>query len=181
MKNCSNHPDRKALSVCHGCGRSFCELCLDEGKEFYFCKDPRCQALLKKESVDASLPLKVVCPNCASELELSDRERTSKKFHCPECESFIDFTVDPPKILDTKNYFLLLKTMNQADAVIIKSLLGNSDIDYYVFDEDFFTVRPLVQPVRFFVEDSQMDEAKELLKDFELKVYGLSSRNGVEE
>ena len=36
MNNCINHPDRKAISLCHGCGKVFCESCLDEGKEYLF-------------------------------------------------------------------------------------------------------------------------------------------------
>ncbi len=36
MENCVNHPNKKALSACHGCGKHYCESCLDEGKEFYY-------------------------------------------------------------------------------------------------------------------------------------------------
>ncbi len=48
MENCVNHPNKKALSACHGCGKHYCESCLDEGKEFYYCKNSECQELFKK-------------------------------------------------------------------------------------------------------------------------------------
>ena len=49
MKYCYNHSDRKAFSLCHGCGKDYCEECLDEGTEYYYCKNPECQKLLKDE------------------------------------------------------------------------------------------------------------------------------------
>lgn len=181
MNTCTNHPGRKALSVCHGCGKYFCKSCLDEGEEFYYCKSAACQELLKKEKKTEPLPKKTVCPVCSSELELSDEDRASRKYHCPVCEAFVDSTMDPPRVWDKKNYALLLTTMNQADIAIIKSVLENASIDYYVYDEDFLAVRPLVQPARFFVVDNQMEEAKETLKDLKLKYQGVTIRNDPEE
>ena len=174
MEHCLNHPDRKALSICHACGKYFCEFCLSEGKEFYYCQNPSCQELLKKEKKVELLPATVECPACFSSLELSEEDRVSGKYHCPECEAFVDFTMDPPKVLDTKNYSLLFTTMNQSDVAVIKSLLDNTGIDYYVYDEDFMAVRPLVQPVRFFVVEDETEEAKEILKDVDLNFFGLS-------
>lgn len=43
MAKCFNHSDKEALNVCHSCGRSFCEDCLTEGLEYYYCKDVACQ------------------------------------------------------------------------------------------------------------------------------------------
>jgi len=180
MKHCTNHPDKKALSVCHGCGKYYCESCLDEGEEFYYCKSAVCQELLKGEKKSEPLPEKTTCPVCSSELELSDEDRTSRKYHCPECDAFVDLTVDPPIILDTKNYSLLFTTMNQSDIAVVKSVLNNANIDFYVYDEDFLAVRPLVQPARFFVADTQTEEAREIVKDLDLNFFGLASRNKID-
>lgn len=49
MKTCFNHPDKKAFSICHSCGKDFCEQCLNEGKEYYYCNSELCQSELKKE------------------------------------------------------------------------------------------------------------------------------------
>ena len=115
-----------------------------------------------------------ICPNCSCELDLIDDERTSKKVHCPECEALIDLEVNPPKILNKENYVELLSSLNQGDIAIIKSILDDSEIDYYVFGENFLGVDPLIQPARFFVNQNQIDEAKEVLKDFQLNIWGTS-------
>jgi len=33
MEHCTNHPDRRAYSICHNCGKPFCEDCLTAGGE----------------------------------------------------------------------------------------------------------------------------------------------------
>ena len=186
--NCYNHPERKAYSICHNCGKSFCEECLIDGGEYYYCKNPECQETLNKgknldnqESINAGdnseLPEDITCPSCGNELELSDEERETKKIHCPECETFIDFTVNPPKVLDVQNYTFLLSSLNQGDIGLIKSILDDNEIDYYVNGENFLSVRPLLEPAQFFVNENQFEEAKNLLKDFDLKIFGFSTRN----
>ena len=176
MKTCFNHPDNKAVSVCHNCGKDYCEQCLDEGKEFYYCKRSECQELLEKELPTIKAPESIICPNCDSELELSENERIKGKTHCPECESVIDFTISPPKILENKNYIEILSSLNQGDIALIKSILEDGKIDYYTFGENFLSVRPILEPVKIFVNLNQFDEVQELLKDFELKIFGLSNR-----
>ncbi len=111
---CYNHPERKAYSICHNCGKSFCEDCLVDGGEYYYCKNPECQKSLDTEknsnnsqlNEKSELPEDITCPSCGSELELSEEERESKKVHCPECEAFIDFNVKSAKsIRSSKLYF----------------------------------------------------------------------------
>ncbi len=87
---------------------------------------------------NSELPEDITCPSCESELELSEDERESKKVHCPECEAFIDFTVNPPKVLDVQNYTFLLSSLNQGDIGIIKSILDDNKIDYYCKWRKFF-------------------------------------------
>ena len=50
-ESCFIHPDRKSLAACHSCGRHFCEECLTEGKEYYYCREEYCQTL-KAEEMD---------------------------------------------------------------------------------------------------------------------------------
>lgn len=176
MKTCFNHPDKKAFSICRGCGKDFCNECLDEGKEYYYCKNPECQNLLYKEIRRKVSQLNIVCPNCSCELELSDEERVSGKAHCPECEALIIINANPPKVLNKENYFELLSSMNQGDIALIKSVLDDAGLDYYVFGQNFLSVDPLIQPVKFFVNENQLKDAKELLKDFELHIWGTSNK-----
>ena len=175
MESCVNHSDKKAFSTCHNCGKYFCEQCLKEGKEFYYCLSPICQQILKNELNQVDLPKYIICPNCETELELSEDERISGKVHCSECEALIDYKVNPPKVIDKENYVQLLSSLNQGDIGLIKSILDNSNIDYYVYGENFLSVDPLIQPARFYVNEKQAEEAKELLKDFELRIFGAST------
>ncbi len=177
MKTCPNHPEIKAEYVCHGCGKYYCKSCLTEEGEYYFCNEPACQKLLQLEkSKQLLIPSEVRCPNCQSELKLEDDERRLGMIHCPECESFIDFTTDPPVVKNKKEYSQLFYSLNQGDIGIVKSILDDGDIDYYVFGENFLSIDPLIQPARFFVANDQIDEAKELLKDFTFKTFGTSMR-----
>ncbi|MHB8337520.1 MAG: putative signal transducing protein [Ignavibacteriaceae bacterium] len=175
MKACFNHPDKKAFSICHSCGKNYCESCLDEGKEFYYCRNPECHILFKEEISQKYLAENVLCPDCKSELKLSEDEIITKKVHCLECEALIDFNFEPPKIIKKANYVEFLSSLNQGDISIIKSLLDNGGIDYYIFGENFLSVRPLLEPSKLFVSENQIDEAKELLKDFDLHILGLSN------
>lgn len=175
MKRCSNHPDRKAYSICHNCGKDYCEECLDEGKDFYYCKNPDCHEIIKKELPVEILSANAVCPNCESDLELSEAEKISGRVHCPECESLIDFNQNPPKVLYRESYVELLSSLNQGDIGLVKSILENANIEYYIFGENFLSAEPLLQPARFYVNKKKLREAKELLKDFELRIWGFSN------
>ena len=152
MKFCVNHNSKKAFSICHGCGKDYCDSCLDEGIEFYYCKNPECQKILREELTPRLFTDKIICPNCSCELELTIEERTSRK----------------------ENYVELLSSFNLGDIGLIKSILDDSEIDYYVFGENFLAADPLIQPVRFFVNESQLEEAKEVLKDIKLNFWGYS-------
>ena len=68
----------------------------------------------------------------------------------------------------------ILVTFNQGDIAFIKSLFEANDIQYYIEGENFLQVRPLVAPARIKVDILQIEEAKELLKDFEGGQFGYS-------
>lgn len=174
METCYNHPAKDALSFCHNCKTYYCEECLTEGKEFYYCKKPECQKMLQKELYPAGLPRDITCPNCRSIIKLSVEEWERGKIHCPECEAVIDFTSNLPKVLYDNHYVQLLSSLNTGDIGLIKSILDDASIDYYVYGENFLHADPLLQGARFFVKEEQFEEAKELLKDFDLKIWGFS-------
>lgn len=175
MKTCYNHPDKEAISVCHHCGKDYCYECLDEGKEYYYCKNPECQEILRKELAFESMPEYLLCPNCESELEPTEEERLSGQVHCTECDALINYKVHPPEIINKENYIELLSSMNQGDIALIKSILEGTNIDYYVLGENFLSLDPLIQPARFFVNLNQLQDVKELLKGFDLHIWGASA------
>ena len=47
---CKNHSNVKALSFCHSCKEYFCENCLEESIEFYYCKKNSCQEAKRGEA-----------------------------------------------------------------------------------------------------------------------------------
>ena len=104
MKTCINHPGRKAYSICHGCGKNYCEECLTAGKEFYYCNNPECQKLLREEFNAGFQEEEITCPNCGTILELSEDEKKFRKVRCPECDAFLDVKKNHPKTLS--NYYL---------------------------------------------------------------------------
>lgn len=175
MENCVNHPGTEALSICKGCGEQYCEECLTEGNNYYYCSKPDCKDLLLKDKPLELLPGNIECPDCLAEVELSEEESKSRKFHCPECESYIDYTTDPPKIFPTLKYIQLLSSFNQADISIIKSILDNSSIDYYFTGENFLSVDSLIQPAKLFIIENKLEEAGELLKELDFTFYGVSN------
>ncbi len=126
------------------------------------------------------LPPHLNCPNCSSELELAEPERKSRKFRCPDCDALLDFTVDPPGVKKYEEYKLLLATRNEGDVAVIKSVLDDLEINYFVFDEYFMVLDPLIQPTRFYVLKSQVERAKEGLKDFKVHLFGVSMNSGPE-
>ena len=131
--------------------------------------------LLKKETNPELLEGAIICPNCNTELDLSSDERLSGKFHCPECEAFVDKNFDPPKIILKSNYVELLSTLNQGDIAMLKSLLDDGEIDYYVSGENFLSIRPLLEPAKIYVNETQTEQVKELLKGFDLHIWGVST------
>lgn len=172
MEYCANHPGKKALSHCHGCGKPYCESCLDEGKEYYYCRRPDCQRLKRKEAGSPPLPTPIECPSCSETVHLSERERESRTFHCPFCEAYVDYNAKPPKVLKSEKYTEVYETRNFGDIALLKSVLDDSDIDYYVDGE--LEAYPEVDPVKFFVIDSDLDRAQKLLKEFDQNISSAS-------
>ena len=74
-----------------------------------------------------------------------------------------------------------MSSMNQGDLGIIKSMLDDGSIDYFVTGENFLSVDPLIQPARIMVREDQLDEANEIIKNFELHIFGVSLNQNDEE
>jgi len=72
------------------------------------------------------------------------------------------------------NYKELLKTYNTGDIAFIKSILDGENINYRIKGENFNMVGPLVQPVTFYVQEDQIEDAIELLSDLDIQFIGVS-------
>ena len=177
MKNCKNHPGREAFSICHNCGEHYCEDCLSEGKEYYYCKKPKCQAALKKEMPGEKLDPIQKCPNCKKEFKLNEEGKTTGKVHCPHCEAFIDFTTKPPSFKPAEEFAFLFESMNQGDIALAISILDDGGFDYYIAGQNFAQIDPLIQPARFFIRKDQFKAASGRFKDVKFNVFGVSARS----
>lgn len=94
---------------------------------------------------------------------------------CADCDvPLVDKLPDePPK--EYIKYKEILCTFNPSDIAFIKSLFNAYNIRYYIQGEDFIHVRPLVHPAGVMVDETQLEEAKELLKGFKGRFTGLST------
>ena len=75
--------------------------------------------------------------------------------------------------MSTNKYLPFLKTFSQVDIAMIKSLL-DGNVDYYFKDENFMSIRPLLEPAILMVRESDFQEVQEILADFELNFLGVS-------
>jgi len=111
------------------------------------------------------------CPKCKTEY----REGFTA---CSDCNlPLVDKLPEEPPAEYVK-FKELFYTFNPADIAFIKSLFESHDIIYYIQGENFLQLRPLAQPAGIMVDEEQLEEAKELLKEFKERFTGLSSREG---
>ena len=175
-ENCENHPMTDSLSICHNCGKHFCAECLSEGKEYYYCKSPDCQNAFQMEINPSSTPGEVTCPACKAVVQLNSDELRKHLFRCPECESLINVSINGPEIIEDREYIEILSSLNQPDIAVLHSVLDDAGLDYYITGQNFLSIRPLLEPARVFVASDQVDQARELLKDFEIHLFGFSNQ-----
>lgn len=109
------------------------------------------------------------CPKCRYEYRKG-------LYVCPDCN--VDLIDNPPEQEDKQSEFTeyveLLITYNPADVAMIKSLLDAENITYYFNAEQFMYVRPLAEPARLMVKKDEADNAREILKDLELSIFGIN-------
>lgn len=77
-------------------------------------------------------------------------------------------------------YVLVLRTFSQVDIAMIKSLL-EGNVEYYFKDENFMSIRPLLEPAILMVREDYVEEVRELLSDFELNYLGVSVKGAGKE
>ena len=123
----------------------------------------------------------IKCPNCKSELEIEPSEKEAGLLRCPVCDSLIDISKEIPEIVPDKEYIELVSYMNQGDLSLIKSMLENGEIDYFITGENFLGVDPLIQPAKILVLKEQYEDASEILKDFKSHIFGVSPKDIDEE
>lgn len=76
-----------------------------------------------------------------------------------------------PKTRPEEQFVELLATYNYADIAIIRSILDDAKITYYFTGDLTLMTRPFVDPARLMVKKPQIEQAKDHLKDLNLKFH----------
>jgi hypothetical protein len=105
------------------------------------------------------------CPNCHTEF-LEGVEECSD-CHIQLVESLPEDPTDSAP--DGADYEEILRTYNPIDLAMIRSLLEGAEIDFYFHGGIFNAMDPVAQPARLMVRKEHVAEAKEILKDLEIR------------
>ncbi len=115
------------------------------------------------------------CPNCKAEY----REGYT---HCSDCDvdlvpNLSENSNSNQDELDSDDAFVsLFSTYNLADIAVIKSILDDNDIEYFIQGENTAYIRGYMDPSILKVRKDQADTVKELLKDFDIKYFMFRSK-----
>jgi hypothetical protein len=108
------------------------------------------------------------CPQCRSEYIESVKE-------CPDCGvPLVDKL--PPEDFDGSRdrgvfYTPLVRTYSAKDVAFIHSILGGTNIRYYIRGEGLTHLRPLADASVLMVAEDDIRDARALLKDLPLSFY----------
>ncbi len=108
------------------------------------------------------------CPACRAEYVRGILE-------CPDCRVALVENQPPPPV--PVEFEEILRTFNQGDIALIKSILDDAEVEYFFHGEIFNLVDPLIQPARLRVRKEQADEARQLLKGLNVSFLGVSVRD----
>ena len=108
------------------------------------------------------------CPECRSEYV----EGVTK---CPDCGVALVGKLPPEEHdevqEDTSNYLPQVRTFSAKDIALIHSILGGTNIRYFIQGENFTHVRPMVDPSILMIAEEDIKDTRELLKDLPLSFY----------
>ena len=110
----------------------------------------------------------MICPNCRAEYVEGFTE-------CYDCH--VQLVGRLPEQPGPVEFREILRTFNQGDIALIKSVLDDGEIEYFFRGEIFNLVDPLIQPARLFVREERATDARELLKGLNVSFLGISTRD----
>lgn len=110
------------------------------------------------------------CPKCKSEYrpELNT---------CSDCHIELVHELPDDPILEFVNYEELIFTYNPGDSALLKSLLDAEGIQYFIQGETFAPYYYHALPICFYVRKDQASEAREIIKDLDLRITSYSTNN----
>lgn len=111
------------------------------------------------------------CPECRSEYVGGVTE-------CPDCGVALVGELPVPGVLDGSeggDYVALLRTYSPQDVVMIRSVLDDSNIRFFIQGENVSHIRPFADPAVLMVVEDDVEDAKALLEDLPLSYYPWSA------
>lgn len=114
------------------------------------------------------------CPKCRADYEPEYRI-------CSDCNMLLvnELPLEPaPVFID---YEEIIFTYNPGDSALLKSLLDAEGIQYYIQGEYFAPYFYHALPIRFYVRKNQVSEAREIIKDLDLRIASYGTDNLKEE
>ena len=105
------------------------------------------------------------CPKCRSEY-------LEGVGICADCGTSL---VEKIPVPERYRFVAILETFNLADIAVIKSILDDGGIEYFFLGENYNQIEQLAQPARLAVREDQVDDAREALKDIEVRYLGIAS------
>ena len=115
------------------------------------------------------------CPECRSEFIESVKE-------CPDCGVALVGKLPPEEYggarEDVTDYLPLVRTYSAKDIALIHSVLGGTNIRYYIRGEGLTHVRPMADPSILMIAEEDIEDARELLKDLPLSFYPFAPDGG---
>lgn len=109
----------------------------------------------------------MICPKCKAEYV---RGITM----CADCDTPLVDSLPEKEAAEkrSKEFREILITVNAGEIAMVKSLLDDAGIDYYLKGGHFAVLRPFADPARLFVRVDQYEEALEIIKDLDFGVWG---------
>ena len=104
------------------------------------------------------------CPKCGAEYREGFTE-------CADCMVPLVWDKPPERRTEVEyvEYEEVMSTFNPADVAIVRSVLDAEDITYFIKGEHFLLIRPLADPAVLMVKKDEVETAREVLKDLDLK------------
>jgi hypothetical protein len=109
------------------------------------------------------------CPKCGAEYREGFTE-------CADCMVPLvwEKPPEPESKVEYVEYEEVLRTFNPADIAVIRSILDAEDITYFIRGEHFLLIRPLADPAALMVKKDEVETARDVLKDLDLKFKGIT-------
>ena len=109
------------------------------------------------------------CPKCRDEYR-------DGYYECADCRVPLvpELPLEPkPEFVDFQE---ILTTFSQTDIAIIRSVLDDEGLTYFLKGEHFNQIRPMVEPVRLMVREDEAQKARALLNDINLQYSAVSTK-----